>query len=69
MQATSIEASLSYMWAGNHGLLAEINGAAKYLADTGEAYLCCTHKTATESRWRSCGKPIADTDLNHDSGQ
>ena len=26
-------------WAGDHGLLAEIDGAEKYLADTGESYV------------------------------
>ena len=30
---------MSYIWAGEHGLLAEIMGAAKYLAKTGEVYV------------------------------
>jgi hypothetical protein len=39
MQAAGVDATVSYEWAGDHGLLAEIDGAEKYLADTGELYV------------------------------
>ena len=41
IQATGINATVLYSWAGDHDLLAEIDGAAKYLADTGELSLWC----------------------------
>ena len=34
-----IQFHVSYPWADRHGLLAVIQGAAKYLATTGEAYI------------------------------
>ena len=39
MQAAGVDASVSYTWAGDRGLLAEIDGATKYLADTQETYI------------------------------
>ena len=38
-EALAINFVVSYIWAGEHGLLAEIFGAAKYLAKTGEVYV------------------------------
>ena len=38
-EALAINFVVSYIWAGEHGLLAEIMGAAKYLAKTGEVYV------------------------------
>ena len=39
MEATGINQHVSYPWAGDWGCLAEIQGAQKYLASTGETYL------------------------------
>ena len=41
-QAISVDANVLYTWAGDHGLFAEIDGAVKYLADTGESYMAPT---------------------------
>ena len=41
-QAACIEVNVSYAWAGDHGLLAVIDGAAKDLADTGQTYIAPT---------------------------
>ena len=34
----ALEFTVSYPWAGEHGLLAKVLGAVKYLAKTGETY-------------------------------
>ena len=42
MQAAGVDANVLYTWAGDHGLVSEINGAVKYFADTGESYIAPT---------------------------
>ena len=39
MQVADVDANMSYTWAGDHGLLADIDGAAKYLSNIGESYI------------------------------
>ena len=38
-ETLAINFTVSYPWAGKHGLLAEVLGAAKYHAKTGEVYV------------------------------
>ena len=38
-EEVALQFTVSYPWAGEHGLLAEVAGATKYLATTGKAYV------------------------------
>ena len=39
MESTALDFDVSYTWAGDYGLLAEIYGGVRYLAETGETYV------------------------------
>ena len=49
MQAAGVGANVSYSWAGDPGLLAEIDGKTKYLADTAELYIKPTKPLQTHA--------------------
>ena len=49
-EALAIDFTVSYPWADEHGLLAEVMGAAKYLSKTGETYVAPVHPSIADPR-------------------
>ena len=59
MKTASLDFEVSYVWAKEYGLLAEIEGDVQYLATTGETYVPQVKPAHTDARLTTGPQPTA----------